>query len=202
MQGESGSAPSVWSLHHSIAQLSRGPFAGALDVSRPHVGLHQPAFDHADVPCTFLCVSRGAESECGADERSRTRALLVAVTSRRKLRARQRSGCDLRPIDAWPYSPQVYWCANTLQLVDGVLGSLSLLLSVQTHLLDTHPQINVASQVPSRECMHITYDSDGTAEVDQVDAGQLKAPSGDMMRGALSAATRRLQLCGNRMRDG
>jgi hypothetical protein len=188
MQGELGSAPSVWSLHDSIAQLSRGPFAGALDVARPHVGLHQPAFDHADVPCTFLCVSRGADSNAALmNEAERERSWWPLPVAESYVR-----GNDLvatyAPSDTWPYSPQVYWRANTLQLVDGVLGSLSLLLSVQTHLLDTHPQINVASQIQSSECMHMVYDSDGAAEVDRVDAEQLKAPGGDM-----SAVLYRLQ---------
>jgi hypothetical protein len=58
-------------------------------------------------------------------------------------------GSDLvasfRPTSDWPYSPQIYWHAGHLDFVPGVVGSLTLLVSVQTHLLDTYPQITVGS---------------------------------------------------------
>ncbi len=58
----------------------------------------------------------------------------------------------------WPFSPQVYWSVNPLS-ASGVVASVSILVSVQTHLLDTHPVISIESLVPSNETQILRYDS-------------------------------------------
>src|SRR4051794_6716645 len=45
------------------------------------------------------------------------------------------------PAADWPFSPQLYWQSGPLRQLDGVCASLSLLVSVQTQLLDTFPRI-------------------------------------------------------------
>jgi hypothetical protein len=57
---------------------------------------------------------------------------------------------------------------------------LSLLVSVQTHLLEAHPKIVVVSQVPGAEMLLITVNKDGTAEVDPTDRERTFAPPGEM----------------------
>ena len=180
MQGELGSAAVSLVASRFYRSTQSGPVRWCIRRVASPCWFAPACIRSCGFPLRFLVCFPRRRIECGADERCRTRAswwpLPVAESYVR--------GNDLvatyAPIDTWPYSPQVYSRKNALQLVDGVLGSLSLLLSVQTHLLDTHPQINVASQVPGSECMHIVYDSDGTAEVDRVEVEQLKAPSGDM----------------------
>jgi hypothetical protein len=57
--------------------------------------------------------------------------------------------------DDWPYRPQIYWRADTISL-DGVIGSMSLLASVQTDLLDTYPRMTAGSQFAASEVFLIT----------------------------------------------
>jgi hypothetical protein len=59
----------------------------------------------------------------------------------------------------WPYSPQIYWSADSTCSSAGVLASLSLLVSVQTNLLDTFPRITVGSRMPAVEVLHASWDS-------------------------------------------
>jgi hypothetical protein len=83
------------------------------------------------------------------------------------------------PAAEWPYSPQLYWQARTLQLIDGVLGSVSMLVSVQTHLLDTHPKIDVVSQIPSSEYCCIALADNEEAIVEPVSGDKtIKSPTG------------------------
>jgi hypothetical protein len=133
----------VWSLRGNVAELNCGKISGSLDVSRPNAGLHKVTFDGAHQPIDFL---RSHRSDMGAEK---SWPLPVAESYVR--------GNDLvatyLAVDDWPFSPQLYWRANSLCAVDGVLASASLLVSVQTHLLDTVPQIAVTSLVPNEELL-------------------------------------------------
>jgi len=163
-------ALAAWSLQGTIGVLNAGALAGRLDVARPHAGLHHAAFDYEREACLLFCTRRSFESS-GADA---TWPLPVADSYVR--------GNDLvaayRPTDDWPYSPQLYWQAKTLQSVDGVLASLSHLVSVQTHLLDTYPKITVASQVPSSEVLYIALGEGGQADVEPADRATTITPTG------------------------
>jgi hypothetical protein len=130
--------PLVWKLRGSLAELNCGKFSGHIDVSRPNEGLHQVTMDGAKLATDLLRVYRSDVTN------DKPWPLTVAESYVR--------GQDLvvsyQATDDWPFSPQLYWRANSLRGVNGVLASLSLLVSVQTHLLDTVPQIAVASHVP------------------------------------------------------
>ena len=63
--------------------------------------------------------------------------------------------------DAWPFAPQIYWRADTLQSVDELSLSVSLLVSVSTHLLDTHPQICAVTQLAADEILHVVSSDNG-----------------------------------------
>jgi hypothetical protein len=58
--------------------------------------------------------------------------------------------------DDWPFSPQIYWCADTVEPMPGLAGSLSLIVSVQTHLLDTWPRIVVTSRLACEEMLAVS----------------------------------------------
>jgi hypothetical protein len=60
-----------------------------------------------------------------------------------------------QPADAWPYAPQLYWTAGQCEDNQRVLASLSLLISVETHLLDTWPRITVGSRLACREVLQV-----------------------------------------------
>jgi hypothetical protein len=82
------------------------------------------------------------------------------------------------PTDNWPYSPQLYWRANTLSEVERSLASMSLLVSVQTHLLDTLPRIVVSSEFPSGETHFITIGEIDGAEIVPIESDRALNPIG------------------------
>jgi hypothetical protein len=62
--------------------------------------------------------------------------------------------------DAWPYSPTVYWSADSTAPNGGDHASLSLLVSIQTDLLDTQPRLDVCSSLPADEVLMVTVVDD------------------------------------------
>ena len=152
----------VWSLHGNVADLSCGKLSGRIDALRPNAGLHDVALDGAQQATNIL---RAYRSDAGHEK---SWPLLVAESYVR--------GNDLvasyQATDDWPFSPQLYWRANSLHAVDGVLASVSLLVSVQTHLLDTVPQIAVASQVPCDETLLVSVSGDAQPTSVRIDSSQ------------------------------
>jgi hypothetical protein len=151
----------IWTLRGNVAELSCGKLSGCVDASRPNAGFHNVAFGGAQQAMDFL---RAYRSDVGAE---RPWPLPVAESYVR--------GNDLvasyQATDGWPFSPQLYWRANSLRAVDGVLASTSLLVSVQTHLLDTVPQIAVASLVPCEEPLLVSVSSAQQSAV-RIDSSQ------------------------------
>jgi hypothetical protein len=150
----------VWSLHGNVADLSCGKLSGRIDTSRPNAGLHDVAFDGARQMTSMLRAYR-------SDSRhEKSWPLPVAESYVR--------GNDLvasyQATDDWPFSPQLYWRANSLRAVDGVLASASLLVSVQTHLLDTIPQIAVTSQLPCDEAFLVSVSGSAQPNAMRIDS--------------------------------
>src|SRR5689334_21031911 len=116
----------VWTLRDSVAELNSKNFVGRINVSRPDQGLHGLAIDGAQHAADLLRVYR-------ADSADKSWPLQVAESY---VRAHDLVA-SYQATDIWPFSPQLYWRANSLSAVDGVMASASLLVSVQTHLLDT-----------------------------------------------------------------
>jgi hypothetical protein len=171
-------ASNVWSLDGTISALACGKFSGDLDVAHPHLGLHQPEFDCGAMPCTLFGVMRSPElrNPRAPLERSDASGWPLAVAD---FYVR---GQDLvatyQPTNAWPYAPQIYWQANPLPAATGTLASMSLLVSVQTQLLDTHPKIMVASRVPSSELYHVSIGDDRRPKTELVEGDRTFAPGG------------------------
>lgn len=59
--------------------------------------------------------------------------------------------CTLAPNDSFPFHTQLYWTLGTLQIHPTPVASLSLLVSLRTDLLDTHPEITITSQAPPKD---------------------------------------------------
>ncbi len=131
----------VWSLHGNVAELNCGNLSACIDASQPSAGLHHVAVAGARHASDLLRVYRTD----GTHARSWPLPLAESYVRGNDLVA------TYRATDAWPFSPQLYWQANSLRALGGVLASASLLVSVQTHLLDTFPQMAVASLVPCEE---------------------------------------------------
>ena len=136
-----------WNFDNSTAELRCGPLSGRVDVSHPELGLHQLALGAQSFEASLLCVRRCDEPT--DDKTNRPRPWRVADAYVR--------GSDLvaayQPSDDWPFSPQIYWQANAADTGADRFSSLSLLVSVQTHLLETWPHISVESQVQSDEVL-------------------------------------------------
>lgn len=123
--------PEIWSLTSSNIYRLNASLCASIDVRRPDCGLELLHRRHPTFRARALQLSRGPNreknwplqlSECYV----RGRDLVVSYL----------------PVDAWPYAPQLYWTAGPLDDVPGVQGSLSLLVSIQTHLLDSRPVLN------------------------------------------------------------
>jgi hypothetical protein len=136
----------VWTLRGNAAQLSCGKLTGRIDPSRPNAGLHDVAFEGAPQSMDLL---RAYRSEI-TDEKSWPLSVAETYVRSNDLVA------GYQATDNWPFSPQLYWRANSLCGVDRVLASIMLLVSVQTHLLDTVPQIGVASLLPNDESLLVS----------------------------------------------
>lgn len=58
--------------------------------------------------------------------------------------------------DGWPFSPQIYWTVETIDVGGVAVHTISLMLSIQTDRLDTHPKIVVRSSLPTEEVLRIS----------------------------------------------
>lgn len=152
----------AWTLRGNVAQLSCGKLSGRIDSSRPHAGLHDVAFAGVQHAMDLLCVYRSDIT----DEKLWPLSLVESYVRGNDLVA------SYQATDSWPFSPQLYWRANSLRAVDGVLASASLLVSVQTHLLDTVPQIAVASCVPGNESLLVSTSVGAKSRAAQIDLSQ------------------------------
>jgi len=157
----------AWSLHGTSAELKSEYLSARIDLARPHLGLHAIAAPDSHAPTSILAVCRITETTAHSTAHNAW-PLPVAESYIR--------GNDLvagyEPEPDWPFSPQLYWQAGALRNVQGVFASMSLLVSVQTHLLDTCPQIGVSSQVPSSDTIVIAIGEGGSHHVELIDGPQ------------------------------
>nr|ALS90124.1 MetaGeneMark_Unknown Function [uncultured bacterium] len=157
-----------WTLNGTFAELRMGQLTGRVDVAQPERGFHEIELAERRFACQLLHVRRETETgeiaEAGSCDKS-SWPLKVGDAYVR--------GSDLvasySPADNWPYSPQIYWRAGTLNSIDDVVGSLSLLISVQTHLLDTWPRISVSSHVACREALLVKRNEAGAFSAEPLD---------------------------------
>jgi hypothetical protein len=163
----------VWSLRSNVAELGCGYLSGRIDVARPDAGLHGIVlFDALPAPAQVFGVHRVSETNAqavpadGGEPGAWPLPVAEAYVRGNDLVA------GYKPVSDWPFSPQLYWQMNTLRMVTGALASMSLMVSVQTHLLDTCPQIGVASQLPSGELFLFAISDSGRRRVELIDGYQ------------------------------
>jgi hypothetical protein len=75
--------------------------------------------------------------------------------------------------DSWPYAPQIYWSAEPEAADGAALGSLSVVVSIQTNLLDTHPRVFVRSGIPADELLMVRVSGRDTIVDTPADGVQL-----------------------------
>jgi hypothetical protein len=146
---ENSTASDTWRFQKPTAELRRGALSGRVDVSQPQLGLHEISIRSRALQGRILCVRQSDEATNG--NRSQDGAWPVADAYVR--------GADLiatyKPTDDWPFSPQIYW---RLDRAGGSeqLASQSLVVSVQTHLLETWPRISIQSILQSEEVLVVS----------------------------------------------
>jgi hypothetical protein len=162
--GAATNESTVWSLDANVAELNCRELSGRIDTARPDLGLHTGAHTQRSLLGVCRLVESGASCSTVDPSDAGSWPLPIAEAYIR--------GGDLvasyRPIEDWPFSPQLYWRANTLKRFSGAKASLSLLVSVQTHLLDTYPKIVVHSGVPSDELLHVSASKSGRVAVKSI----------------------------------
>jgi hypothetical protein len=137
----------AWKFENSLATLRCGSLIGQVNVAEPHLGLHQLRLESSALAGRICSVERDAPTNSSAN------------TWPAKLADAYVRGDDLvatyQATDDWPFAPQVYWRSDTLSSIDPVLSSLSLEVSVSTHLLDTHPRIVAVTHLAADEVLHV-----------------------------------------------
>jgi hypothetical protein len=157
-----GTSPEYWKLVGTVGELSCGDMVGHVDVAHPQSGLRLLKLSgHPLDGLVFVLTSYAKDRDSRyvtaetdkSDVRNRNPHwpldIADAYVRDRDLVA------TYAPFDAWPYSPQIYWRAESLNSVEGVIGSISLIVSMQTHLLDTRPRLFLAS-MKGTETLQVT----------------------------------------------
>jgi len=137
-----------WMLDSHVAQLAVGATRAKLDLKRPDLGLHQLLNIAESTAGRVLAITSG-------DNRGQWPGKLVDAYVR---------GDDLvatyAGTESWPYAPQIYWSADGVEAGGRVFASLSLMVSIQTNLLDTHPRIVVGSSLCCAEVVSVSVVGD------------------------------------------
>jgi hypothetical protein len=152
MRDESPREP-PWSIHGRLGTLDCDVLQGRVDVARPQLGLHQIRLHDRALTGSICAVERKDSSD------SLTVAWPVDLTDA-YVRGHDLVAC-YQPADDWPFAPQIYWQAEPQQHNHEVLGGLSLLVSVSTHLLDTRPCINVVSHLDADDVLYFNSSTNG-----------------------------------------
>lgn len=126
----------TWELHPDCVTLSCGPLCAVIDVCKPAQGLHRVSLDGRELrelaACEFLGVAIDAERpDAIADCYQRGEDLIVryAQTADR------------------PFAVEADWRAGMIQVAGGRHPYVDLVLSVETSLLDSRPELEAKSSL-------------------------------------------------------
>jgi hypothetical protein len=155
-----------WRLHDRDAQLRAGALVAHVDVSQPELGLNRLAIDGQSVSGTVLAVSSSSDPPpmtATSDQEQANTQISWSVAD-----AYVR-GSDLvatyHSSTAWPYATQIYWSAADSGGLQDWPVSLSLMVSLQTSLLDTWPTMFVGSRLCAEDVLFVACQSGGLAEI-------------------------------------
>lgn len=62
--------------------------------------------------------------------------------------------------EGWPFAPQIYWTVESMEIGGVAVHTFSIMLSIQTDRLDTHPEIVVSSRLPTEEVLRVSVAGD------------------------------------------
>jgi hypothetical protein len=143
----------LWEFDSPVGQLSCEPFSGRIDVAHPELGLQLLRWNKRSGSGNILAAT-WSQAGAALPENATMQVARNAIVRDAYVR-----GCDLvanyQPTPLWPFSSQFYWRADLLDSPIGSLASLLLMVSLQTDLLDTKPQIDVHSQLSADEVVFL-----------------------------------------------
>jgi len=127
-----------WNFNNGIANLDSGDLSARVDPANPWRGLHQISMAGNPMPGMSLL---GVESDSDLD-RTPPSDLYVR-------------GTDLiacyESVSQRPLHPHLYWRELGQPNPPGVMAGLELVVSVQTHLLDSDPKLSICSRMEANE---------------------------------------------------
>jgi hypothetical protein len=159
----------AWTLEHPVGRLQKCAVVGTIDVGQPEAGLQHIHVAGQSIDGRLLCVLRQLEEVSHATAAETEKQHWPLPLAEAYVR-----GDDLvasyEPIHDWPYSPQIYWRARGPESSSGLLGGVTVLLSVHTHLLDTWPRISVESNVDTDELLFIRWNGEANHSMEHLNA--------------------------------
>lgn len=134
----------TWQLTGPRAQLQLPKFAAQIDLLQPAQGLTELVVASESLAGNLLRVDvpsvPAASPQEVADWYQRCGDLVATYAQ----------------TEARPFRTQIYWRSESHAL-DGALAAIELVASVQTSLLDSHPQLTISSLVPCTEVWHLAH---------------------------------------------
>ena len=141
-----------WDFDSPIALLRCGPITARVDVSSPQHGLYDLSANSSKIAGALFATEWIAENTAKNSRESAACAGWPMGIADAYVR-----GGDLVAtygrLPNSPYAPQIYW--RWEQGDSPASFGVSLLVSVQTDLLDTHPQIRVSSRLAAEEVIRV-----------------------------------------------
>jgi hypothetical protein len=145
-----------WLLTAPRAVLRAGALHGELDVSRPELGVSQLTINQRACTGKLFGVLPCPQKDLHplpTDHEDFSRLL-----PRQPADAYVRGG-DLvvayQPTESWPYATQIYWQIADEGYSPGWLSSVSVLVSLQTNLLDTWPTMCIDTHLEADDVVHV-----------------------------------------------
>jgi hypothetical protein len=161
----------VWKFQRPVAELKFGSLAARVDVSQPQLGLHQLRLQTQSISGSLFSLKPSEVAAWPA-------ALADAYVRGGDLVA------TYEPAKDWPYAPTIYWRAEQATN-HAAMAALSLLVSIQTNLLDTHPRVRVATELPAEEVLQISMGAGGKANASALDREKYTIASESATTGVL-----------------
>jgi hypothetical protein len=137
-----------WTLFRQAAQSAGCEPSALVNFDRPFVGIQANSSAAAGCDFRFLSISSNEVGDAWP-------AKVVETYTRGNDTVVTYAGTD-----AWPFAPQIYWTGEADHANEQTGHSLSLVVSIQTDRLDTHPRIFVRSSLPAEEVLQLSVAGD------------------------------------------
>ncbi len=138
----------IWRLDQQVATLSLAALKASVDIARPQLGVQGIQVESQPFDAHLLALAPSG----------------APATWPAKVTDAYVRGTDLVATysgdSTWPYAPQVYWSASPEQLGLESVPSLSMVVSIQTSQLDTHPRLDIRSSLSAAEVLLISLVGD------------------------------------------